>query len=240
MAAGMEALQAAMGGEGGLDMGALLKNMDLENNPMLKAMAEANPEMAKMLSDPEALKGQMEQVANLMSSPEGQGMAAKMMQEMQSVMTDPEKLKAGLEQLGSNPALKGLADAIPGLQDVLDDPAQLEEQAAKAAELFSSLSDPEKAKDLLAGLGGGEGGDAMENLQQMLAGLGGDGAGLEGLKAMMEGAGGEGGLGDLLGGAFDNLEDDVPASKDDLKARVREQMAAMMNNRRGGIDDDEF
>ena len=57
--------------------------------------------------------------------------------------------------------------------------------------------------------------------------------------AQMMGGGGLGGLGD---------EDDGLAGLtgggdgDDLKARVREQMAAMMNKRRGGmaVDEDEF
>ena len=38
-------------------------------------------------SDPDALNAQMEQVAKMMGSPEGQSMAANMMKEMQSVMT---------------------------------------------------------------------------------------------------------------------------------------------------------
>jgi len=250
MTAGLEAMQAAFqGGDGaGLDLGAMLKNMDMENNPMLKAMAQANPEMAKMFSDPEALKGQMEQVAKLMGSPEGQDMAANMMKEMQNVMTDPEKLKAGLEQLSSNPALQGLADAVPGLREVLDDPQQLEEQATKAAELFQSLADPSKAQELLEGLGGS---DAMENLQAMLGKMG-SGEGLAGMQDMMqklaglgEGGEGEGGLGDLLGGlgGLDGMDDEEGGGGDDLKARVREQMAAMMNKRRAGagaLDEDEF
>ena len=41
---------------------------------------------------------------------------------------DPEKLKEGLAQLSNNPMLKGLADAVPGLREVLDDPEALEEQ----------------------------------------------------------------------------------------------------------------
>ena len=39
---------------------------------MLKGLAAANPELAKMMSDPEAMKAQMAQMAELMTSPEGQ------------------------------------------------------------------------------------------------------------------------------------------------------------------------
>ena len=104
----------AMKGGGEFDPAALLKGMDLANNPLLQQLAASNPELAAVLNDPDAMATQMEQVKQMMSSPEGQEMAGdmmkKMMGEMQSVMTDPEKLKAGLEQFGSNPALRGIAE----------------------------------------------------------------------------------------------------------------------------------
>ena len=115
---GLEEMAAAMGeamkGGGDFDPSAMLKGMDMANNPMLQQLAASNPELAAVLNDPEALATQMEQVKQMMSSPEGQEMAGdmmkKMMGEMQSVMTDPEKLKAGLEQFSSNPALRGIAE----------------------------------------------------------------------------------------------------------------------------------
>ena len=67
-----------------------------------------------------------------------------------------------------------LASAIPGLKEMLDDPEALAEQASKAAELFSSFSDPDKAQEMLASMGGA-GAEAMENLQRMLGGDGGEG-----------------------------------------------------------------
>merc|ERR1719217_1171605 len=94
------------------------------------------------------------------------------MTEMQSMLTDPEKLKEGLEQLNTNPMLKGLADAVPGLKEVLNDPEQLEMQAAKTAELFQSMSDPAKAQEMLEALGA-EGGPAAEGLQALQEALGG-------------------------------------------------------------------
>ena len=51
--------KALGGGGGGLDMETLMKGMDPENNPLLKGMAEANPELARMMQDPEAMKQQM-------------------------------------------------------------------------------------------------------------------------------------------------------------------------------------
>ena len=67
-----------------------------------------------------------------------------------------------------------LCSAIPGLKEMLDDPEALAEQASKAAELFASFSDPEKAQEMLAQMGGA-GTEAMENLQRMLGGEGGEG-----------------------------------------------------------------
>jgi len=145
--------------------------------------------------------------------------------------------------------LKGLADAVPGLREVLDDPAALEEQASKTAELFQSLQDPEKAQEVLSQLTGGDG-EALGKLQEALGSLGGDGEGMpdfaELQRKMMEMMGGAGGneallqaLGGMGGGDAGEEE-----SGDDLKARVREQLAAMMNQRGGGeagaLDDEEF
>jgi hypothetical protein len=161
--------------------------------------------------------------------------------------SDPEKLKEGLAQLSSNPALKGLADAVPGLREVLDNPEALEEQASKTAELFQSLQDPEKVQEMLAGLTEGEGGEQLAKLQQMLGGLTGDGEGgapdLGGLQQqMMQMLGGLGGDGEggadmlqkLMGGLGGDEDATGDASGDDLKARVREQLAAMMQNQGGG------
>ena len=91
---------------------------------------------------------------------------------------DPEKLKAGLEAFATNPALKGLADSIPGMREMLEDPEKLSEQAEKVTELMSSLQDPEKVQELL----GGEGGEMLQNLQKMMSGE--DGG--EGLQQMQQ------------------------------------------------------
>ena len=90
MAANLEAMAAAFGGgddAGGFDAEAMLKNLDPTNNPLLKGIADANPELAKLMSDPSAMKEQMAQMAKLMQSGEGQEFAQKMMSEMQSVLT---------------------------------------------------------------------------------------------------------------------------------------------------------
>lgn len=88
MAEAMKNMAAALGGEGGgLDTDALLKGMDPANNPLLKGMAEANPELKALLDNPEALKGQMAQMMQMMQSGEGQEFAQKMMSEMQNVLT---------------------------------------------------------------------------------------------------------------------------------------------------------
>ena len=159
---------------------------------------------------------------------------------------DPDKLREGLEQLSSNPALKGLADAVPGLREVLDDPAALEEQASKTAELFSSLGDPDKLQEVLGSLTGGDP-DAIAKMQEALSSFGGEG-GMdfgkmqEKMLEMMGGADGEGAeqllesLGALGGGGGDDGDD----SGADLKDRVREQLAAMMqrNGGGGGLQDD--
>lgn len=79
--------QAFGGGAGGLDPETLLKGMDPANNPLLKGMAEANPELKALLENPDALKAQMAQMTQMMQSGEGMEMMGKMMSEMQNVLT---------------------------------------------------------------------------------------------------------------------------------------------------------
>ena len=82
--------------------------------------------------------------------------------------SDPEKLKQGLEQFATNPALKGLADAIPGMKEILDNPEALAEQASKVSEMMSGLGDPEKVQEML----GSDGAAMMQNLQKPMSGDG--------------------------------------------------------------------
>jgi len=245
MAAGLEEAMKMLGGQGG-------GGLDLLNNPMLKGLADANPEVAEMLSDPEKMKEQMAQMMKMFATPEGQEMANTMMSEMQSVLTDPEKLKSGLEQLTNNPALAGIADAVPGLREVLNDPDALDAQANKAAELFQAMKDPEKAQEMLSGLLGGEGGEGgatMAKLQEAMQMAGGEGMGdiqesIERMAQLMQqegGLGGMGGLSELLeaAGGLDGEDDDDGG--DALKARVREQLASMLHERGGGAElEEEF
>eukprot|EP00964_Phaeocystis_antarctica_P051615 scaffold30120_cov56-Phaeocystis_antarctica.AAC.5 len=58
-------------------------------------------------------------------------------EEVQSVLTDPEKMRQGLEQFANNPLLKGVADAVPELAEVLNNPALMEESIAQAQKMFS-------------------------------------------------------------------------------------------------------
>ena len=134
-------MMKGLGGEGGGDMMAqMMKGLgNMQDNPMLKGLADANPELAEMMSNPEKMAEQMKKVGELMSSEEGQETMGKMMREMTSVLTDPEKLQQGLEQLTTNPALAGIADAVPGLREVLDNPEAMREQVEKTAELFQSM-----------------------------------------------------------------------------------------------------
>lgn len=255
----MEGLAEAMGnmdmGELLKDPSALLKGLDPANNPLLKGLADANPELAQMLSDPNALAEQMQQMTQLMQSEEGQQLAQNMMTEMQSILTDPEKLKTGLEQLGSNPALAGLADAVPGLREMLDDPEALQEQASKTAELFQDMQDPEKVQEMLAQLGGEGGAEGLAALQEAIGNLGADGGGglaemqQKLLEAMSGSGGGGGALDDMLrnvAGALDDTGSDANEDGDVLQNRVRAQLAAMMNQRRAnnadvlGDDDNEM
>lgn len=215
---GLEGMADLMngGGAGAADLlQKMMGNMDLENNPMLKGLAAANPELAKLMSDPEAMKAQMEQMAELMTSPEGQDMAQKMMKEMQSVLTDPEKLTQGLQQLSENPALKGLAEAVPGLQEMLDDPVAMQEQVQKTAELFQNMGDPSKLSEMLGSLGN------MEGMEQMQ----------EAMRELMQGGNSEA-LAEMMGA----LGADAAGGSDgsDLKGRVREQLAKMMARQPGG------
>ena len=56
-------------------------------------------------------------------------------EEVQSVLTDPEKMRLGLEQFASNPLLKGVADAVPELKEVLNNPALMEGSIAQAQKM---------------------------------------------------------------------------------------------------------
>ena len=65
------------------------------------------------------------------------------------MLTDPEKMRVGLEQFASNPMLAGMAESMPELKAVLDNPALMEESIAQAQKLFSGM-----AEGGLGGLGG--------------------------------------------------------------------------------------
>lgn len=203
MAKGMEAL---MGGSGGGDM---MKG--------LEQMMGANPEVAEMLKDPSKMQEKMAEVMQLMNSDEGKEMQSKMMEEVQSVLSDPEKMRQGLEQFATNPMLKGMADAIPGLKQVLDDPEMMAKQIEEAQSAIAQMGGLEGMQEKMAEMMGGAGADGDANPMAAM------------LKAMAGGAGGEeGGMGD----------------NSDLQERVREQLAAMLQGRGGddapAVDIDEF
>merc|ERR1712146_655355 len=137
------------------------------------------------------------EMQKVMNSDEGKAATAKIMEEVQAVMSDPEKMRLGLEQFASNPMLKGVADAMPELQEVLSNPALMEESIAQAQKMFAGgmpqidgdqmqemmkmmqnpgamqelLSNPELLQEGLkkaqAMFGGGGGGDAMQKLMQV-------------------------------------------------------------------------
>jgi len=208
--------QLSSGGGGFPDMAKMMESMlsdpsQMADNPLLKQLSQANPEIAKILNDPEMMKEKMAEFTQLMGSEDGSNMAAKMMEEMQSVMSDPEKLQQGLQQLAENPALKGLADAVPGLSEALSDPESMREQVEKTAEIFQKMKDPEQMQELLEQMGGT---DAIKDgMAKMMEALGGEGGGdsNELLASMMKGLGGEaGGLEDALGGGgAESLKDRV-------------------------------
>merc|ERR1712023_484695 len=151
--------------------------------------------MLSTLGDPTKLQEKMSEVMELMNSEEGREMQGKMMEEVQSVLSDPEKMRLGLEQFASNPMLKGVADAMPELQEVLSNPALMEESIAQAQKMFAGgmpqidgdqmqemmkmmqnpgamqelLSNPELLQEGLKkaqAMFGGGGGDAMQKLMQ--------------------------------------------------------------------------
>lgn len=141
----------------------------------------------------------------------------KIMEEVQSVLTDPEKMRAGLEQFASNPMLKEMAAGIPGLKQVLDDPEVMEKSIAEAQNALREMGGLEGMQEKMA--------EMMGNMKE------GD---LEGL------------LGGLGEGAQEMLANLNQGGEDgDLQARVREQLAQMLQNRGGdeepgAVDIDEF
>eukprot|EP00320_Phaeocystis_rex_P003235 CAMPEP_0119060344 /NCGR_PEP_ID=MMETSP1178-20130426/4322_1 /TAXON_ID=33656 /ORGANISM="unid sp, Strain CCMP2000" /LENGTH=266 /DNA_ID=CAMNT_0007041441 /DNA_START=17 /DNA_END=817 /DNA_ORIENTATION=+ len=204
-------LKNMMGGTngGGMDMESLASS--LQENPMLQQMMASNPEMQELMTNPAALQEKMAELQQLMSSDEGREASAKIMEEVQSVLTDPEKMRQGLEQFASNPMLKSVADAVPELKEVLNNPALMEESIAQAQKMFSGgmgldgeklqemmqmMQQPNALKDMLANPE-----LLQESMKQAQAMFGG-------------GAGGGGGLEGLMNGG-------------DLKERVRAQMARM-------------
>merc|ERR1712146_582092 len=101
--------------------------------------------------------------------------------------------------MGSNPMLKGVADAMPELKEVLSNPALMEESIAQAQKMFAGgmpQLDGEEMKEMMqqpgalqelfsnpellqqgmkqaqALFGGADGGDAMQKLMQMQGGMG--------------------------------------------------------------------
>merc|ERR1712146_280738 len=104
--------------------------------------------------------------------------------------------------MGSNPMLKGVADAMPELKEVLSNPALMEESIAQAQKMFAGgmpQLDGEKMQEMMkmmqqpgalqelfsnpellqqgmkqaqALFGGADGGDAMQKLMQMQGGMG--------------------------------------------------------------------
>ena len=231
---GMAEMMKAMGGGGDGGMGGLAQ--------MMKAMG-GNEQMAgelqQLLSNPEAMQAKMADVFQALNTDEGKAATAKIMEEMQSVLTDPEKmrqglqqfasnplLKEGLQQFASNPMLKGLADSMPELKEVLDHPEMIEKKLAEFQEALSAMGDGTNPMDMLKGLNihSEELAEGMRQARQMLAGIGGAGEGGDAaamLQQMMAGAGaGEDGH---------------------LKARVQEQLRAMMQQQQtAGAGFEEF
>ena len=222
---GMAEMMKAMGGGGDGGMGGLAQ--------MMMAMG-GNERMAgelqQLLSNPEAMQAKMAEVFQALNTDEGKAATAKIMEEMQSVLTDPEKmrqglqqfasnplLKEGLQQFASNPMLKGLADSMPELKEVLDNPEMIENSIAEFQEALKSsgMGDGTNPMDMLKGLNLDSEGlaEGMRQAQQMLAGMGGAGGGGD-VAAMLQG---------MMAGAG--------AGEDgDLKARVQEQLRAMMQD----------
>ena len=243
---------------GAADPTELLKGAlsNMAENPMMKALGESSPEIAEALANPE-LQEKMKEFGQMMGTEEGQALAKGMMEQMQQVLTDPEKLKEGLAQLQNNPMLKELADTMPGLSDVLNDPEMMEQQLDQTAKLFKAMGDPaamqEVLGDTLNSALGEEGAaklqealtdpELQEKLAAMMKGLGGAGGegGLETLMEAMGGAGLGGGEGGGLGGAggvdeiLANLggasggDVDAPnaQAEDDLQERLRKLRAMM-------------
>ena len=239
MEAGLEALKAmggGMGGDGGMAemMKAMGGGMGGEGgtagmSEMMKAMG-GNEQMAgelqELLSNPEAMQAKMAEVFQALNTDEGKAATAKIMQEMQSVLTDPEKmrqglqqfasnplLKEGLQQFASNPMLKGLADSMPELKEVLDNPEMIEKKLAEFQEALSGMGDGTNPMDMLKGLNIDSEAlaEGMRQARQMLAGIGGAGEGGDAAAMLQQ----------MMAGASTGEDGH-------LKARVQEQLRAMM------------
>lgn len=187
------------------------------------------------------------------------------------MLTDPEKMRQGLEQFASNPLLKGVADAVPELAEVLNNPALMEESIAQARGRDSlwpccaycshayrvravcvtthlARTSLAQAQKMFSGGAGGMGldGAKMQEMMQMLQQpnalkemLSNPELMQESMKQAQAMFGGAGGLEGLMGGTGGGMGGGAAAGGDDLKERVRQQMAGLMREQGQG-DGEEF
>mmetsp|Transcript_2655 Transcript_2655/g.3550 ORF Transcript_2655/g.3550 Transcript_2655/m.3550 type:complete len:297 (+) Transcript_2655:108-998(+) len=81
----------------------------------------------------------------------------------QEYMNNPEMLEQSRQMILNNPMLKGMMAGMPGMSDILEDPAAWREAMQAAATMYKSM-DPEMLKSMMGGAmppGGGMGGGGL-------------------------------------------------------------------------------
>jgi len=175
-----------------------------------EAMMAANPDamkgMADLLSNPEALKEKMGEMAQLLSSEEGKSQMKQWGSQMQELFNDPDKVAASMGELKNNPTFSAMMDNLPAeMRQVMDDPDMMAKGLEQAKEMFNNIDGDQMSKMMETMMGGG-GANMIESL------LGSLGAGADDDDAMGALGGGDG----------------------DLQERIRKMASMMAGRNKGG------
>lgn len=176
-----KASAGAEGTESELDLSSLSSMMGSMDEDTLKQalqqskdMLAANPEMAEMMGNPEAMKAKMQEVAAMLKTEEGQKHMENFGSQMKQLFDDPEKVREGMDQLRNSPQFASMVDNLPPqMKQVFDDPEAMAKGVEEAKKLFGNIDSSQVTKmmeSFMNNMGGG--GDLADGLLGSLGSLG--------------------------------------------------------------------